>query len=68
MPGSPSGWAMRCSATGATITGSAISVPRTVVLVVTSLTSTSTRGSSWRRANAASLSASVRSSPAPPAK
>ena len=44
MPGSPSGWAMRCRATGATSTGIETSVPSTVVAVETALTSTSTRG------------------------
>ena len=49
IPHSPSGWAIFCSATGATITGIEISVPSTVVAVETSLTSTSTRGrSAWR--------------------
>src|SRR5436190_848911 len=43
IPHSPSGWASFCSATGATITGIAISVPSTVVAVVTALTSTTTR-------------------------
>ena len=46
IPHSPSGCAIFCSATGATITGIAMSVPRTVVAVDTPLTSTSTRGRS----------------------
>ena len=46
IPHSPSGCAIFCNATGATITGIAISVPSTVVDVEISLTSTSTRGRS----------------------
>ena len=65
---SPSGWASRCIASGAITTGSAISVPSTVVAVETWPTSTSTRGRSLRCSNAATLSRRVTSSPAPPAK
>jgi hypothetical protein len=65
---SPSGWAIPWSATGAISTGIEISVPRTVVAVEQPRTSTSTRGRSFRRSNAATLSRRVTSSPAPPAK
>ena len=65
---SPSGSTSRCNATGATRKGIETSVPRTVVDALTEPTSTSTRGRSRRRANAATLSRSVRSSAAPPAK
>ena len=65
---SPSGSTRRWKATGATSSGIETSVPSTVVAVLTSQTSTSIRGRSRRRAKAATLSRSVRSSPAPPAK
>jgi hypothetical protein len=65
---SPSGWHMRWKAVGATSSGIDTGVPRTVVRVVVVLTSTSMRGRSCQRANASTLSRSVRSSPAPPAK
>jgi hypothetical protein len=57
-----------CSATGATRIGAPTVVPSTVMLVSTVLTSTSTRGLSFQRANAAMFSRSVDSSPAPPRK
>ena len=47
--GSPSGWAIRWNATGATSSGIDTSVPSTVVAVVASLTSTSARGRSCQR-------------------
>ena len=65
---SPSGWAKPWNATGATSTGRLTSVPRTVVAVVTSETSTSIRGRSTQRRKAARFSPSVHSSFAPPAK
>ena len=68
MPASPSGWAMRWNATGATSSGIETSVPSTDVAVVASLTSTSARGRSRQRPYASTFSRSVRSSPAPPAK
>ncbi len=68
MPTSPSGWARRWNATGATSSGIDTVVPSTVVAVVGSETSTSTRGRSRQRPKASTFSRSVRSSPAPPAK
>ncbi len=59
---------MRWKAVGATTTGSEMSVPSTVVAVVTLDTSTSTRGLSTQREKAARFSRSVHSSFAPPAK
>jgi hypothetical protein len=59
---------MRWYAVGATSMGSEVSVPRTVVAVVTSETSTSIRGLSTHRSNAARFSRIVHSSPAPPKK
>jgi hypothetical protein len=44
------------------------SAPKTVVAVLTRPTSTSMRGRSTQRLNAATFSPSVHSSPAPPAK
>jgi hypothetical protein len=64
---SASGSASRWNAVGATSTGSATSVPSTVVAVETVLMSTSTRGRSSQRAKATRFSRSVCSSPAPPA-
>ncbi len=58
---------MRCSAVGATSTGIETGSPRTVVAVLTALTSTRTRGRSRGRDHAATFSRRVRSSPAPPA-
>ena len=49
IPGSPSGWAIRWNATGATSSGIDTSLPSTVVTVVASLTSTSARGRSCQR-------------------
>ena len=68
IPGSPSGWAMRWKATGATSRGIERRAPSTVVSVVGALTSTSARGRSSQREKASTFSRSVRSSPAPPAK
>jgi len=67
IPTSPSGCATRWNATGATASGIDSSSPSTVVAVVQPATSTSTRGRSCQRPNAATLSRSVTSSPAPPA-
>ena len=53
---SPSGCAARWNAVGATSTGSAISVPSAVVAVDVSATSTSIRGRSTQRRNAARFS------------
>ena len=68
MAGSPSGSASRWNAVGATSTGKATSVPRTVVAAETSPTSTRTRGRNSQRAKASTFARNVRSSPAPPAK
>ena len=65
---SPSGCATRWKATGATSTGDRTEVPRTVVATDTSVTSQRIRGRSRTRAQAATLSSRVRSSPAPPAR
>src|SRR5436190_795916 len=65
---SPSGCAIRWNASGAIRIGSDTSVPSTVVAVEIDETSTSTRGRSLRRLNAARFSSSVTSSPEPPAK
>ena len=64
---SPSGSQSRWKAVGATSTGSATSLPSTVVAAVTLPTSTSTRGRSSQRSKAAAFPRSVCSSPAPPA-
>ena len=64
-PISPSGWNMRCSAVGATTTGQRISVPSTVVDVSMFDTSRSIRGRNRSRSQAATLSATVTSAPAP---
>jgi hypothetical protein len=66
--GSPSGWHIFWIAVGATSSGIDTSVPSTFVAVETLLTSTSMRGRSFRRLNAATFSARVSSSHAPPAK
>ena len=63
---SPSGCTVRWNAVGATNSGIELSVPRTVVAVVTSETSTSIRGRRIQRSNAARFSRSVHSSFAPP--
>jgi hypothetical protein len=68
VPASPSGWAMRWKATGATRSGIETRVPSTVVSVDTSVTSQRTRGRRRQRANASTFQRSVRSSSAPPAK
>src|SRR5688572_14779827 len=65
---SPSGWDSLWNAVGATSTGDATEVPRTVVVVSTVLTSRSTRGRSRMRSHAATLSTRLTSSPAPPAR
>ena len=65
---SPSGCAIRWKAVGATSSGIETSVPSTLVAVVTSETSTSIRGRSTQRSNAARFSRIVHSSLAPPAK
>ena len=65
---SPSGWASFWKATGATSTGCFSSAPSSSIRVLTSDTSTSTRGHSSQSANASTLRRRVRSSPAPPAK
>ena len=64
---SPSGWTVRWKAVGATNSGIELSVPSTVVAVVTRETSTSMRGRKIQRSNAARFSRSVHSSFAPPA-
>jgi hypothetical protein len=65
--GSPSGCTRPWVAVGAIATGSEIGTPRSVVAVVTSATSTRTRGRSVRRRHAASFSATESSSHEPPA-
>lgn len=64
---SPSSWAMRCAALGATHTGEATFVPQTETLGSTTETSRSTRGRNRQRRQPVTLSATVRSSSAPPA-
>ena len=64
---SPSGWAMRWYAMGATSSGVGTWLPSRVVAVATSVTSRSTRGRSRSLDQAARLSATVRSASAPPA-
>ena len=65
---SPSGWNSRWCPTGATITGSQIRVPITVVARSGSAMPASIRGRNRIRANAAIVSRSARSSPAPPSR
>src|SRR5258708_3584315 len=64
---SPSGWATRWSAVGASRIGWGRSSPSRRVRVSRAVTSTSARLRSVRRANAARLPATLRSSSAPPA-
>jgi hypothetical protein len=64
---SPSGCAIRCDAIGATMSGRAIGWPSTVVASETCETSTSIRGTSHQRAQAARLPRNVSSSRAPDA-
>ena len=59
---------MRWKAVGATRSGIEACAPSTVVAVVTSDTSTSIRGRSTQRSNAARFSRIDHSSSAPPAK
>ena len=65
---SPSGWNSRWWPTGATITGSEMRVPITVVARSGSGIPPSIRGTNRIRANAAIVSRSARSSPAPPSR
>ena len=67
VPLSPSGCRSACPAEAAIATGIAAGRPRNVVAADTSLTSTSTRGRSVLRRQAASFSARLSSSHAPPA-
>ena len=64
---SPSGWASPWTAIGAIATGMAVGAPRSVVEGSIPVTSTRTRGRRRRRRQAASFSARVTSSQAPPA-
>ena len=64
---SPSGWAIRCEAIGATMIGRAIGWPRIVVARETCDTSMSIRGTSHQRSQAARLPWKVCSSRAPDA-
>ncbi len=68
MPRSPSAWACFWYAIGATTIGCGRSLPSTGTEGSHSLTSTSIRGNRASRDHEASLSRSVISSPAPPAK
>ena len=64
---SPSGWAIRCDAIGATMIGRAIGWPSTVVESDTDDTSRSIRGRTHQRSHAARLPRNVCSSRAPDA-